>query len=84
MKLTDKVRWVWHAVVITDIDIENNRINFNDPQYNDARFGERTLRLSFFDALWQAAFTTLVKIQIGHKTRTVITQFLEKEKQDES
>jgi len=84
MKLTDKVRWAWHAIVVTDIDIEGNKISFNDPQYSDARFGDKTIRLSLFDALWQAALTTLVKVQIGQKTRTVLTQFVEKEKQIES
>jgi hypothetical protein len=75
MKLTDGIKWAWHAVVVTHIDIEGNQISFNDPQYNDARFGQKTLRLSLFDALWQAALTTLIKIQIGQKTRTVLTQF---------
>ncbi len=80
MKLTDGIKSTWHAVVVTGIDIDANLISFNDPQYPTAALGEKTIRLSFFDSLWQAAFTTLIKLHIGEKTRTVLTQFVEQEK----
>ncbi len=89
LKLTDGMKHTWHAIVVTGISIETNQIWYNDPIYSDARFGVRSSKLSAFDALWRAALTTLVKVQIGQKTRTVLTQFIKPEekvevKKDES
>ncbi|MDG6925644.1 MAG: C39 family peptidase [Nitrososphaerota archaeon] len=78
MTLTDGIHRNWgHAVVITDIDRAMNRITYNDP--GPPR--ENTQPLSAFETVWERSYTTLVKIQIGKKTRTVLTQFTEQEKQ---
>jgi hypothetical protein len=69
--LTDGIHHVWHAVVVTHIDIDANQIVYNDP----AIPVERIQPLSAFSALWNRALTTLLKVQIGRNTRTVITQF---------
>lgn len=69
--LTDGVHHAWHAVVITDIDINANRITYNDP--GPPR--ETTQLLSAFDASWNLGQTNLLKVQIGRNTRTVLTQF---------
>lgn len=73
MLLTDGVHFTHHAVVITDIDRDLNRITYNDP--GPPR--ETTQPLSAFETVWARAQTTLVKLQIGKKTRTVLTQFTE-------
>ena len=70
MELTDGVHRAWHAVVVTDINLDENKIWFNDPAV-----GEVTMSLRQFQALWERAFTTLIKVQIGRATRTVIEQY---------
>ena len=76
MFLTDGVSWTNHAVVVTDISRASNQITYNDPGPPGGR--ETTQPLSAFETVWGRAYTTLVKIQIGKKTRTVLTQFGEK------
>lgn len=72
MFLTDGVNWTYHAVVVTDINRASNQITYNDP--GPPR--ETTQLLSAFETVWGRAYTTLVKTQIGKKTRTVLTQFV--------
>lgn len=66
-----------HAVVVIDIDQERNRITFNDP--GPPR--ESPQPLSAFQAVWERSYTTMVKLQIGKNTRTVLSQFMEKEEE---
>ena len=69
--LTDGVHHTWHAVVVSYIKIDRNTITINDP----GPAIERTMVLSEFQGLWTRAWTTLLKVQIGRSTRTVLTQF---------
>jgi len=71
MLVTDGVHYGWHAVVVTDIDIDGNSITYNDP--GPPR--ETTRLLSEFQHLWDLSWTNLVKVQIGRNTRTVLTAF---------
>ena len=71
LHLGDGKHRTWHAVVVTDIDIGANRIWYNDP----GPPMQRTETLSAFQHFWNMAMTTLLKVQIGRNTRTVLTQF---------
>jgi len=71
ISLTDGIHHTWHAVVVSYINIDRNTITYNDPGPPI----ERTQPLSEFQGLWTRAMTTLLKVQIGRNTRTVLTQF---------
>jgi len=64
-----------HAVVITDLDRENNRIYYNDPM-----FGEKNEDLSSFLTRWENEDRVLIKVKIGKKTQRILEEFPKEEK----
>jgi hypothetical protein len=64
-----------HAVVITDLDRENNRIYYNDPM-----FGEKNEDLSSFLTRWENEDRVLIKVKIGKKPQRMLEEFPKEEK----
>jgi len=71
MFVTDGIHRGFHAVVITDINVQANQITYNDP--GPPR--ETTQALSAFEVQWSMGQTNLLKVQIGRNTRTTLPQF---------
>jgi len=64
-----------HAVVITDLDRENDRIYYNDPM-----FGEKSEDLSSFLTRWENEDRVLIKVKIGKKPQRMLEEFAMEEK----
>jgi len=64
-----------HAVVITDLDRENNRIYYNDPM-----FGEKSEDLSSFLTRWENEDRVIIKVKIGKKSQRMLEEFPKEEK----
>ena len=77
VRLTDTagVHKCAHAVVITALDRENDRIYYNDPI-----FGEKNEDLSSFLTRWENEDRVLVKVQIGKKPQRMLEEFPQEEK----
>jgi uncharacterized protein YvpB len=59
-----------HAVVITEIDKDGNRIYYNDPI-----FGEKSEDLTSFITRWDEEDRVLVKVKIGKKKQRMLEEF---------
>ena len=59
-----------HAIVITDIDRENNRIYYNDPI-----FGEKSEDVSSFLTRWDEGDRVLIKVKIGKNPQRRLEEF---------
>lgn len=59
-----------HAVVITEIDKDSNRIYYNDPI-----FGEKSEDLTSFITRWDEEDRVLVKVKIGKKKQRMLEEF---------
>jgi len=64
-----------HAVVITNLDRENDRIYYNDPM-----FGEKDEDLSSFLTRWENEDRVLIKVKIGKKPQRMLEEFPKEEK----
>jgi hypothetical protein len=64
-----------HAVIITDLEKESDRIYYNDPM-----FGEKTEDLSSFLTRWENEDRVLIKVKIGKKPQRMLEEFPIEEK----
>jgi hypothetical protein len=64
-----------HAVLITDLDRENDRIYYNDPM-----FGEKDEDLSSFLTRWENEDRVLIKVKIAKKPQRMLEEFPKEEK----
>jgi hypothetical protein len=67
-----------HAIVITDVDRENNRICYNDPI-----FGERSEDISSFLVRWDEGDRILIKVKIGKSLQRRLEEFDKKNEKQE-
>lgn len=74
VKLSDGIHSAKHAVVITCVDREKDKIYFNDPM-----FGEVQEDISSFLSRWESVDRILIKVKIGKRIQRLLDEYINKE-----